>query len=111
MTEEQRRNLKEIINYNEEINIDNRKIKNRALFMTVATIGATAGVVGLHAADDPASRAIDLATILFCSSVAVQQLISLTEAVSRREIAKEKILELNDTKSKKLVLKREENKN
>lgn len=111
MTEEQRRNLKDIINYTEEVNINNRKIRNRALFMSAAAIGATAGVVGLHAADDPAARAIDLATILFCSSVAVQQLISLTEAVSRKEIAKEKLLELNDTKSKKLVLKREENKN
>lgn len=111
MTEEQRRNLKEIINYNEEINIDNRKIKNRALFMSAAAIGAACGITGLQFADDPASRAIDLATILFCSSVAVQQLISLTETVSRREIAKEKLLELNDSKTKKLVLKKEENKN
>ena len=111
MTEDQRRNLKEIMNYTEEINIDNRKIKQRALFMCVATLGATAGVIGLHSADDPAARAIDVGTILFCSSMAVQQLIGLTEAVSRREIAKDRILELNDTKTKKLVLKREEKKN
>lgn len=111
MTEEQKRNLREIINYTEEINIDNRKIKNRALFMSAAAIGVTVGVAGLHSADDPAARAIDIATILFCSGVAAQQLVSLIEAVSRREIAKEKLLELNDSKSKKLVLKREENKN
>ena len=111
MTEEQRRNLKDIINYTEEVNIDNRKIRNRALFMSAAAIGATVGVVGIYSADDPAARAIDIASILLCSSVAVQQLIGLTEAVSRREIAKEKLLELNDSKTKKLVLKREENKN
>lgn len=111
MTEEQRRNLKDIINYTEEVNIDNRKIRNRALFMSAATIGAAFGIMGLQYADDPASRAIDVATIILCSNVAVQQLVSLTEAVSRREIAKEKLLELNDSKTKKLVLKKEENKN
>lgn len=111
MTDEQKKNFKEIFNYNEEIKYNNRIIKNRALFMSIAAIGAAYGIAGLQFADDPAARAIDLATIFLCTGVGVQQLIGLTEAVSRKEIAKDRLLDLNDSKSKKLVLKREENKN